>query len=164
MIVIKRSKLLNEIFFIGFLIYIFILITQGMRITGITVFLPNKITIFEILKTYFFSISLLMIVEYFIAYDLPKNYLLSRLFGFFVMSTFTLVVFNLYSKTWVFNNLLAINLIYFSSIIIGCIASYYIQRIALSRSLIFGIINYVTFALAFVIITIISPLGYIFEI
>lgn len=164
MILIKRSKLLNEIFFIGFLIYIFILITQGMRITGLTGFLPNKITIFEILKTYFFSISLLMIVEYFVAYDLPKNYLLSRLFGFFVMSTFTLIIFNLYSKTWIFNNLLAINLIYLSSIIIGSIAAYYIQRLTLNRSLILGIINYVIFASIFVITTIISPLGYIFEI
>ena len=105
-----------------------------------------------------------MIVEYFVAYDLPKNYLLSRLIGFFVMSTFTLIMFNLYSKTWVLNNIIAINIIYFTSIIIGSIFSYYVQRIALNRSLIFGIVNYVIFASIFVIISIISPLGYVFEI
>lgn len=164
MILIKKNRLLNEIIFIGFFIYLFILTTQSIRIAGVSNLLPNKITIFEILKNYFISVSLLMAIEYFVAYDLPNNYLVSRLFSVFVMSTFTLFIFNLYSKTWIFNNILAINLIYFASIIIGLLASYYIQTIKLNRSLVIGIINYVIFAILFIGLSVISPLGYIFEV
>lgn len=160
---IKKSRLLNEVVFIGSLLYIFILITQSLRLTGISFFLPNKTTIFEILKTYFIAISLLMVVEYFIAYDLPNNYLISRLFGIFVMSTFTLVAFNIFNKSWVLDNTLTIQIIYISSIIYGGVASYYVQGIKLNRSLTIGLANYVVIALAFVVISVISPVGYIFE-
>ena len=104
-----------------------------------------------------------MVVEYFIAYDLPNNYLISRLFGIFVMSTFTLVAFNIFNKSWVLDNTLTIQIIYISSIIYGGVASYYVQGIKLNRSLTIGLANYVVIALAFVVISVISPVGYIFE-
>lgn len=164
MILFKKSRLINEILFIGVILYILILTAQSLRIVGVSNLLPNKITIFEILKNYFFAISLLMIIEYFIAFDLPNNYILSRVFGVFVMSTMTLVIFNIYSKTWVFNNIIAINIVYFISIIAGSIATYFIQGIKLNRSLLIGIANYIVIATLFVVLTFISPLGYIFEI
>ena len=160
----KKSRLINEILFIGVILYILILTAQSLRIVGVSNLLPNKITIFEILKNYFFAISLLMIIEYFVAFDLPNNYILSRVFGVFVMSTMTLVIFNIYSKTWVFNNIIAINIVYFISIIAGSIATYFIQGIKLNRSLLIGIANYIVIATLFVVLTFISPLGYIFEI
>ncbi|MFA7434790.1 MAG: hypothetical protein WC006_00310 [Bacilli bacterium] len=160
----KKSRLINEILFIGVILYILILTVQSLRIVGASNLLPNKITIFEILKNYFFAISLLMIIEYFISFDLPNNYILSRVFGVFVMSTMTLVIFNIYSKTWVFNNIIAINIVYFISIIAGSIATYFIQGIKLNRSLLIGIANYIVIATLFVVLTFISPLGYIFEI
>ncbi len=164
MILFKKSRLINEILFIGVILYILILTAQSLRIVGVSNLLPNKITIFEILKNYFFAISLLMIIEYFVAFDLPNNYILSRVFGVFVMSTMTLVIFNIYSKTWVFNNIIAINIVYFISIIAGSIATYFIQGIKLNRSLLIGIANYIVIATLFVVLTFISPLGYIFEI
>lgn len=164
MILFKKSRLINEILFIGVILYILILTAQSLRIVGVSNLLPNKKTIFEILKNYFFAISLLMIIEYFIAFDLPNNYILSRVFGVFVMSTITLVIFNIYSKTWVFNNIIAINIVYFISIIAGSIATYFIQGIKLNRSLLVGIANYIVIATLFVVLTFISPLGYIFEI
>ena len=164
MILFKKSRLINEILFIGVILYILILTAQSLRIVGVSNLLPNKITIFEILKNYFFAISLLMIIEYFISFDLPNNYILSRVFGVFIMSTMTLVIFNIYSKTWVFNNIIAINIVYFISIIAGSIATYFIQGIKLNRSLLIGIANYIVIATLFVVLTFISPLGYIFEI
>lgn len=163
MVLFKKRRLLNEIIFIGFLIYLFVLATISIRLTNITFLLPNKISIFEIMKTYFFATSLLLIIEYFVAFDLPNNYLLSRVFGFFVMCTITLIIFNLYSKTWVFNSLIAINIIYISSIIIGCIASYYIQRFELRKSSLIGFINYGLILFIFIALSFISPSGYIFE-
>lgn len=161
--IIKKNKLINEIIIIGSLLYLFILITQSLRFEEISIFLPNKITIFEILKTYFIAMSLLMILEYFIAFDLPNNYILSRLFGIFVMSTFTLVAFNIFNKVWVLNNVLVVNIIFISSIIYGGVASYYIQGIKLNRSSTIGLVNYAVVAVVFVVISIVSPVGYIFE-
>lgn len=158
----KRNKLLNEVIITGAFIYICILFVEAIRYEGFTEFLPFKFTIFEILKNYFLAISFLLIIEYFVSYELPNNYLFARLFGMFVMITFTLVAFNLFSKTWIFSDKLAINLIYIVSIIYGCIASYYITTIKLKRSLLIGVLNYIIIAAIFVIFTFNSPGGYIF--
>jgi len=159
----KKNTLLYEIFITGFITYIFVLFINALRRFDFAFFLPNKITIFEILKNYFLAITLLIIFEYLFSYELLNNYLLARICGLFVMITFTLVAFNLFSKTWIFQNRVATNLIYITSIFYGSCTSFLVSKIKIKKSLLIGIAYYIIIAFLFLFFSFIANDGYIFN-
>jgi len=165
----KRKHFNKEVIWLSlFVLLLTIVVRQGNRLFATAfnrVVFPSNMSIFENFKVYFTSITLLVIFEYFIVFGYPNNYLLSRVVGALVMMGITTIMLALYY--WAGGRRLSILLLYavnFFSIIGGQAVSYLIQRQKEYRlSLFLGLTQYLFIASLIIILTSVTPSGFIFS-
>lgn len=152
-----QNQILSSLF-----LYFFILIIQTLRIRYNTLMLPNSNTVFEVFKTYFLATTLLFCSEYFIKFELERNFLFSKIILLLIMILFTLLVFILYPKNWIFSNKIVINIVYLVAIFTSVSISRLINNLKLRNSFTIGILYYSLFSIFFIGFSLIKPIGFIF--
>ncbi|MCK9537164.1 MAG: hypothetical protein M0R05_06275 [Bacilli bacterium] len=165
----KRKHFLKEVVWIAFILFLLaIVVRQGNRLidTAFTrVAFPRNASIFENFKVYFTSVTILVITEYFIVFEYPNNYLLSRVIGTLVMmgiTTLILTTYYLIGKREL--NLIFLYLVYLIAIVIGQYISYLIQRRReYNFGLFLGLAQYLLVASIIIIFTSVAPRGFIFS-
>jgi len=165
----NRRHFLKEVIGISLLIMILGLVVRSIGAYSAStinnLIFANNRSIFDYFKIYFYAVTFLVLIEYFIVYDLPNNYLLSRVIGVLVMMLFTLLTYTLYYLIIGFeHNLLLIVTNYITSVFIGQYVSYLLQRRrAIKWSFVLGFANYFVIAISLLILTVITPKGFLFD-
>lgn len=91
-------------------------------------FFPQNNTLFEFLKIYFTSVSIVLMVEYFLVVQLPNNFFLSRATSLLIMIILFIISFGLYITLNIKINIqLYLLFSYIVNIVIGQLLSYFIQ-------------------------------------
>ncbi len=125
---------------------------------------PNLDSVFSIYKFYFLAITLLVVSEYLIMFELPTNYLLSRVTSLFVMMFFTLIIYSTYyfilgariRTVFLFLTIII-------SVLFGQIFAYRLQkRNVLRGSYPLGFFNYFLIASLLMGLSFINPQGFLF--
>ena len=150
------------------LFFIAIIVRQGDKLVDSRInrlAFPLNTSIFENFKVFFTTISLLILSEYFFSFDLPNNYLLSRVIGVLFMMISSMILF--FTIHFLFNIHITILItygIYLISIVLGQYISYLIQKQKeLEISFLIGIAQYFLLASFIIIITSLTPLGILFQ-
>lgn len=164
----KNKHLLKEVIALSFAVFtLAALARQGNRLIDTAfnrVAFPANASIFENFKVYFTAITVLVIIEYFIAFEYPNNYLLSRVVAALVMMLITTIVFALFylSGGRTFTPLFWHAVCLFS-VIGGQYAGYLLQRRPEFRfSLQIGLAQYLVTACFIIVLTQTTPRGFIF--
>ena len=165
----KRRHFLKEVIWMTVALFLLaIVVREGNRLIDTSfnrVAFPNNTSIFENFKVYFTSVTVLVIIEYFVVFDYPNNYLLSRVVGALVMMGITTLIMVLYYLSGRRElNLIFLFIVYLIAIFGGQYISYIIQREReYDFSLYLGLVQYLLIASSIIILTSAAPRGFIFS-
>ena len=159
---IKEVLVKSIIIIISFYFFRSLVLSSNSRLI-LKVF-PNTNSLFSLYKFFFLAVTLLVVAEYLIMFELPPNFLLSRVIGLLVMFLLTTVLYSGYYFSFGARIRTAFLLLTTAiAVIFGLMISYRIQkRRNLRWGYSLGFFNYFLIAMLLMGLSLANPQGFIF--
>ncbi|HEY8395269.1 MAG TPA: hypothetical protein VIK96_00670 [Bacilli bacterium] len=167
--IIKDKKFYQEVLIKTIILIIFFYFFRSLvfssKLKIVALIFPNMNSLFSLYKFFFLAVTLLVILEYLIQFELPANFLLSRVIGLTVMFMVSSVLFGAYYVSFGSRIRTAFLLLTtVISILFGQVISYRVQRKRNFRwSYSLGFFNYFLITALLMGATLLNPNGLLFS-